>query len=131
MRGAFIRTWWRYKYLPLNNYAYWGHLLGWIQMVLSTGIFIMLFVIGPANGQFNPYYIIVPVLVGYGQNLRYLTFRRRDESLRSQVFTWLLSPVASLWAFFVLRGVRWYAMSTCLKTGWGTREDVEIFLEGT
>ncbi len=131
MRGAFIRTWWRFKYLPLSSYAYWGHLLGWIQMMVSTAIFVTLFVIGPATGNFSPYYIVIPLLVGYGQSLRYLTFRRRDERFRSQLLTWFLSPVASLWAFFVLRFVRWYAMCTCLKTGWGTRQDVEVHLEGT
>lgn len=49
----------------------------------------------------------------------------------SQLATWALAPVAALWAFFVLRPVRWYAMATCLRTGWGTRADVEVTLGRT
>jgi hypothetical protein len=34
--------------------------------------------------------------------------------------------VAALLAFTVLRVVRWYGMATCLRTGWGTREEIEV-----
>jgi hyaluronan synthase len=130
MRGAWIRSWWRFKYLPLKHYAYWGHLIGWIQMALSTVIFSLLFVVWPVASQsFDPTLLLIPVIVGYGQSLRYLSFRRSDERLRSQLLTFALAPVAVLWAFFVLRVVRWYAIATCLRTGWGTRTaGVEVAL---
>lgn len=129
MRGAFIRTWWRFRYLPLNSYAYWAHAIGWVQMALSTAIFLALFVVQPAmHHTLMPSLILIPLLVGYGQGLRYLSFSRSDESVWSQLLTFALSPIASLWAFFVLRPIRWYAMATCLKTGWGTRADVEVGL---
>lgn len=127
MRGAFIRTWWRFKYLPLNGYAYWAHFMGWVQMMLSTTIFIVLFIVYPTlNLHFDPLLLLIPMLIGYGQGLRYLSFRRSDESLWSQLLTFALAPVSLMWSFFVLRVVRWYAMATCLKTGWGTRQDVEV-----
>lgn len=127
MRGAFIRTWWRFKYLPLNSYAYWAHFFGWMQMVLSTLIFIALFVIQPAyTREVIPYLILVPILVGYGQALRYFTVKRSDEGLLSQMLTFLLAPLATLWTFFVLRIVRWYAMATCKQMNWGTRKNIEV-----
>lgn len=128
MRGAFIRTWWRFRYLPMTRYAYWAHLLGWVQMILSTTIFMVLFVIWPTLSlSFNPVLFLIPILVGYGQSLRYLSFRRSDESMKSQLLTFALSPIATVWAFFILRLVRWYAIATCLRTGWGTRADgIEI-----
>jgi hyaluronan synthase len=129
MRGAFIRSWWRFRYLPIRGYAYWGHLLGWLQMVLSTVIFWALFVVQPVvDRRILPSLIAIPILIGYGQALRYLTFRRVDESVRSQLLTVAMAPAATLWAFFVLRPIRWYAMATCLRTGWGTRQDVEVGL---
>lgn len=138
MRGAFIRSWWRFKYLPVNSYAYWGHLIGWIQMVLSTVVFGILFVYHPVlTHRILPELILIPVLVGYGQSLRYLSFRRSDEPFRSQLLTFALSPVAMLWSFFVLRIVRWYAMATCWTTlgkpnSWGTRQDgVEVSIDPT
>ncbi|KWW98665.1 putative glycosyl transferase [Carbonactinospora thermoautotrophica] len=127
MRGAFIRTWWRFKYLPLNSYAYWGHLIAWVQMVLSTVIFVTLFVVQPVlDRRIIPTLLLIPLLIAYGQGLRYLSIRRSDESLGSQLYTYALTPLAALWAFFVLRLIRWYAMLTCLKTGWGTRKKVEV-----
>ncbi|MEV3875109.1 glycosyltransferase family 2 protein [Streptomyces sp. NPDC049906] len=62
-------------------------------------------------------------LLGYAQALRYLTVRRDDETTAHQVGTWLLTPVALLWAATVLRCVRWYAVLTCARTRWGTRAD--------
>lgn len=131
MRGAFIRTWWRFRYLPLSGYAFWAHFIGWCQMGISTFIFVNIF-IGRALGgvSFVDYAALfaIPVLVGYLQSLRYLSFSRSDESLLSQIGTWCLSPLASLWSFTVLRIVRWYAMATFLRTGWGTRGSVEVGL---
>jgi len=131
-RGAFIRSWWRFKYLKLDGYAYWGHFFGWVQMALSSTIFLVLFVVWPVESlTFNPLLLLIPVLVGYGQSLRYLSFRRTDEPAWSQLLTFALAPVATLWSFFVLRALRWYAIATCLKTGWGTRGDgVEVGLGG-
>jgi hyaluronan synthase len=132
MRGAFIRSWWRFRYLPLHSYAYWGHLIAWVQMALSTVIFVALFIVWPVQDQRYlaawPYLLAVPVLIGYGQALRYLSVQRNDQSIVSQLATFLLSPVATVYAFTALRLMRWWAMLTPLKTGWGTRENVEVRL---
>lgn len=127
MRGAFIRSWWRFKYLPLNNYAYWQHLVGWVQLCLSMGLFIYLFMYMPViDGRMLPWLLLIPLAVGYGQGLRYLTVSRSDESFWYRFVTYLCQPIPSLWSFFVLRFLRYYAIATCLKTGWGTRQDVEV-----
>lgn len=127
MRGATIRTWWRFRYLRMSGYAYWSHLVAWIQMAVSTVLFGYLFVVQPILMQsFSPWLLLVPVCVGYAQALRYMSFRRSDESMWSQLGTFALAPLATLWMFFVLRPVRWYGMATCLRTGWGTRKTVEV-----
>ena len=127
MRGAFIRSIWRFRYLPVNRYAYWAHLLGWTQMILGLWVFVALFVVGGvAQPSSLPWLLFVPVAVGYGQALRYLSVHRSDQSRWSQVATVALSPIATLWAFFVLRAVRLYGIATCRKTGWGTRQSVEV-----
>lgn len=129
MRGAFIRSFWRFRYLPTNRYAYWAHLAGWVQTLVSLWVFIALFVVGAARDPGSvPPLLLIPVLVGYGQALRYFSARRSDEPTWSRVLTVVLSPLASLWAFFGLRLVRLYAIATCRRTGWGTRESVEVAL---
>lgn len=130
MRGAFIRTWWRFKYLPLCSFAYWLHFLSWVQMVLSTVTFGVLFVYAPlVVPEAVPFFIIVPLLVGYGQALRYFMVRRSDMSIKEQSLMYALTPVVVLYGFFVLRVLRFYAIFTCLKTGWGTRQKVEVSAE--
>ena len=130
MRGAFIRSWWRLRYLPLNGWAFWSHALGWTQMAVSTMIFGYLFVVRPTQDpqlvKALPYLLVIPICVGYGHALRAMIVQRDDDSLASQLLTLALAPIATLWSFLGLRLVRWYAMATCLKTGWGTRENVEI-----
>jgi hyaluronan synthase len=126
MRGSFIRSFWRFRYLPVTRYAFWRHFAGWVQWVLSTAIFLRLFVYRPlVHGDWTAGLAIVgvPVVLDYARSLRYLTVTRADESFRSQLLTWALSPLMSLWAFAVLRFVRFYAIATCTRTGWGTRQN--------
>jgi hyaluronan synthase len=55
MRGAFIRSFWRFRYLPVNDYAYWAHAVGWIQMAVATGLFVDLFMWQPSTADpFSP-----------------------------------------------------------------------------
>lgn len=123
MRGSTIRSMWRFKYLPVNSVAYWAHAMRWFQVVLST------FALGwvAIHAAVGPYFILVPVAVGTGQTLRYLTVRRSDQALRSQVGIWALTPLAVAWAWLVLRPMRWWGIATCGKVdGWGTRKKVEV-----
>ena len=131
MRGAFIRSWWRFRYLPLRGWAYWIHFSGWLQMVMSTVTFGVFFVYMPVVVPSSiPTLILIPIIVGYGQGLRYFLIRRSDTSVRAQLGIYLLTPILTIYSFFVLRCLRWYAMATCLKTGWGTRAQVESLTTG-
>lgn len=130
MRGAMIRTGWRFKYLSPRHYAYWAHFIGWVQWALATSIFCTLIVVRPAIVRELPWGLyLIPILIAYGQGVRYFIIRRSDQSRWSQLRTYLLTPLTALWVFFVLRVIRWYGMATCTKTGWGTRSQVEVSLE--
>ncbi|MER7874850.1 glycosyltransferase [Streptomyces solisilvae] len=133
MRGSTIRSIWRMRYLPLNRWAYWAHLLRWFQVALSTTVLAWLLVVEPAAyGNYPPAsFLVVPFLIGWAQGLRYLGLIRSDERLRSRICTWLLMPLAVIWAWTVLRFMRWYGVATCARTGWGTRQNgAEVALNG-
>ena len=132
MRGMTIRTFWRFRYLPLTSYIYWNHVLRWIQAFITIPLFVTVFLVDPIRTHhFTPALLIIPVLFGYGRCLRYLTIRRYDESVWSQVLTYLTAPMVALWSYSVLRILWWYSIATCLRTGWGTRQKVEVSLEGS
>lgn len=131
MRGAFIRSFWRFRYLRLNSWAYWLHFIGWVQMAMSTITFVVFFVYMPVvSPHVIPYLMTIPVLVGYGQATRYFMVKRADTPFRVQFAVYLATPVLTLYTFLVLRFFRLYAMATCLKTGWGTRQQVESLTTG-
>jgi len=129
MRGSTIRSWWRFKYLPFRSVAYWAHVMNWVETVLGGCVFLVLYLWYPfVVHQISPVILVVPILIGYAHALRYLVIARSDVKLRSQLVNWLLSPVATLWAFFVLRPLHWFGAFTCMRTGWGTRRVVEVRL---
>ena len=130
MRGAFIRSFWRFKYLPLSSYAYWTHALGWLQMVLASCTFVIFFLYTPfVDSSVVPYLLLIPLLVGMGQGLRYFSVVRSDMGRRQALGIYLLTPISCLYSFFILRFIRLYAIATCRNTGWGTRQTVELTLE--
>ncbi|MFF0597857.1 glycosyltransferase family 2 protein [Streptomyces antibioticus] len=132
MRGSTIRSVWRFRYLPLTGWAYWAHLLRWVQVALSTAVLGWLLVVEPAlYGRTPPAsFLVVPFLIGWAQALRYLSIARSDERLGGRLVTWLLMPLAVAGSWTVLRVMRWYGMATCARTGWGTRQNgAEVALD--
>jgi hyaluronan synthase len=126
MRGAFIRSWWRLRYLPVRSYAYWAEFIGWVQFVLTGVLFVTLFVIWPlVERRVLPSLLVVSLLLGYAMALKLLLIRRTDQSRASQLGTFALAPAMVVWNWLVLRPVRLWAMATCLDMGWGTRTRVE------
>jgi hyaluronan synthase len=124
MRGSTIRSLWRLRYLPVTGYAYWAHLIRWFTVALSTTVLGWLLLVEPLRYGNRPpaSFLLVPVLIGWAQALRYLGVIRSDERIRSRAITWLLMPAAVLASWTVLRAMRWYGMATCSRTGWGTRQ---------
>lgn len=130
MRGSFIRSWWRLKYLPMNSFGFIRQTLGWSQLALTTVVLAIVLFAKPTTNTVSVMATLlgVAVLIGYIQALRYLTIRRSDQTFRSQFITFLLAPFCSIWTFFVLRPVKFYAMATCFKSEWGTRKKIEVKL---
>lgn len=127
MRGSFIRSGWRMRFLPMTGAAYWLHLTKWIAYATMTSTLVMLAVTGKlfdaavlASGTLAA--VTLYVLTAF----RYLAVVRSDQSTRQRWLTFATAPLAALWGLTVLRVLRWYAMATVLKLGWGTRSVVEV-----
>lgn len=122
MRGSSIRALWRVRYLPLRHPAFLAQLVRWFQLLACNTILLWLAATYLNAGATPPAALMsVPLFIAAGQTLRYLILRRSDQTLLSQTATWALTPLALLWAWIVLRPVRWYGFATCARTGWGTR----------
>ncbi|MFC8722001.1 glycosyltransferase family 2 protein [Kitasatospora sp. NPDC057198] len=129
MRGSAIRTCWRLRYLPLTGYAFWLQTAHLFTAVTGGVLFGWLFLWQPFTVGVPPWLLLlVPTVVSYVEALRYLTVRRHDHSLRRQLAVVALAPLVLLWGMTVLRALKWYGALTCARTGWGTRQDVELAL---
>jgi hyaluronan synthase len=128
MRGSTIRSLWRFRYLPFRGFAYWEHLVSWINFVLITVAFAAIFVVAPLLGHFQITLLMLgfALLVCYAVSLKYLTIARSDQGIRFQIVTFLLAPAMLVWTAVVLRPLRLFSILTCYRTGWGTRSKVEV-----
>ncbi|MFH8438186.1 hypothetical protein ACH4A3_23550 [Streptomyces sp. NPDC018007] len=133
MRGSSLRSRWRVRYLPARHPALTAQLLRWFQQLATAAALLWLLALHLRPGPLpSPLLMAVPLLLTASQTLRYLVLRRSDQTLRSQLATWALTPLAMLWSWTVLRPLRWYGAASCWKTGWGTRQNgAEVHLAPT
>lgn len=148
LRGSFIRSFWRFKYLPLSGIAYWLHFVKWVQTVASTIVVAYLFVVKPVadtidwlrggdtralvnDAEMLGFTVVMLVVFGYVQLLRVFTVRRSDQSRAAQLgWFLLLGPIVTLWQWSVLRVWRLWAIASCMRFKWGTRQQVEVSIGG-
>jgi hyaluronan synthase len=130
-RGSFIRSFWRIKYLPVFSFGFLRQVMSWINQSV-TAIVLILIVLSQViliNSDIVLTFILVSIATNYIQTFRYLTIRRTDESFAYRVATFIFyTPIISFWSFFIFRPIKLYASLTCLKSGWGTRKEVEVRL---
>lgn len=128
MRGSFIRSWWRIRFLPIHSWGFMRQVLGWVLMLANAAIIVYLFIINPIIYHELPSVrlLLVPVVIGYVEGIRYLSVQRSDMSVKQRMMIYAMAPLAIVWSSTVLRTLRIYGMLTCLRTGWGTRQKVEI-----
>lgn len=148
LRGSFIRSFWRFRYLPMHRAAYWLHALKWVQTVASTVTVFWLMVGKPAvdavawsrgagtgalvtDAKQLPLTIGMLVVFGYVQLLRIFAVRRSDQTTFAKVgWFLLLAPLVTLWQWSVLRVWRIWAIATCMRFKWGTRQQIEVEIGG-
>ena len=127
MRGSFIRSGWRLRFLPLHRTAYWLHLVKWLLYAATTATFAYVVASGHLADPVAAGSAVVGALCLYTlTTLRYATIVRSDRTWAQTMRTAALAPLAGAWSLTFLRVLRWYGMATFLDTGWGTRGSVEV-----
>jgi hyaluronan synthase len=124
MRGSFIRSIWRIRYLSVASWGFWRQLIGWVQGLATLIVSFTLLVFYPIfEHKIVWEYALVPFIVGYILALRYYGIRRSDMTFWQQTGIFLLGPIAWIYQASVLRFFRFYGAFTCRKTGWATRQN--------
>ncbi|WP_435174081.1 glycosyltransferase [Actinacidiphila sp. bgisy145] len=131
MRGSAIRSFWRVRYLPLKGYAFWNQALNWFITLATAAVFTWFILLQPISRTAPlAVLLLMPIALGYLHSLRYLAIRPDNERLRTRLLVFACAPLMTLWSLTVLRAVRWYGLATCARTGWLTRETVEVYADG-
>jgi hyaluronan synthase len=126
MRSSTIRSFWRIRHLPLTSYGWWVTVLNLWLFFASTIASIVALAMWPLAHQFILDAIAAPVIWMYLTCARNFIVNRSDETLADQLDSFVLVPVAYVWLLAVLKPLRFWGMSTCWRTGWGTRAKVEV-----
>lgn len=122
MRGAIVRAWWRFKFLPVTSIAYWALAFKWLQFVVNSVLTIAIFV---ALLHFSPEalaFISIGWLgIQFAISTRYLALLRSDQSAIQRWGVYAMVPVLVVWQAVVLHQLRIYAYATFGRMHWGSR----------
>lgn len=131
MRSSTIRTFWRIRHLSLASYGWWMTVINLWMFFASTIASAIAIAMWPVAGQFILDAVAAPVIWMYLSSLRNFIVKRSDERLADQIDSFMIVPIAFAWLLAVLKPLRFWGMSTCWNTGWGTRAKVEVGLAAT
>ena len=101
--------------------------------IMTYGVSLFIAVVGAVTGAISIdlmiQTLVTATLIGMMSHLRYVAVARQDESLRSRLFTWLISPLTSMLNLILFLPLYYIAMSRPRPARiWGTRKTVEVGL---
>jgi hyaluronan synthase len=129
MRSSTIRTFWRIRHLPMTSYGWWITVLNLWLFFASTIASVAAAIMWPVTHEFVLDAAAAPIIWMYLSCARTLAIKRSDHTLADQLDSIALVPLSFLWLLVVLKPLRVWGMSTCRRTGWGTRAKVEVGLQ--
>lgn len=122
---------WIIRRFPVTRVVWW--LVAWqfASLVLWTIAWPAVLVAGPLETHRFPWqFFAYMAVLGYVRSLRYLTLRYEGRPFRSQLLTFALAPLSSLLSLYACSALQYPGLATFAKTGWGTRQKVEVGMEG-
>jgi hyaluronan synthase len=129
MRSSTIRTFWRIRHLRITSYGWWITVLNLWLFFASTIAAVTTVFMWPFTHQFIFDAAAAPIVWMYLGCARTLVIKRSDHTLADQLDSIALVPLSFLWLLLVLKPLRIWGMSTCRRTGWGTRAKVEVGIQ--
>lgn len=126
-RSFFWGGGWLLLAFPMRKPAFWLVLSQFLTFVAYSTI-VPYFLITHPMGWHR---VIWPVLgylaiLSYMRAVRFLLVKRPDQSTASQWLTYALAPLASLFMLYLATALQYVGLATMLKTGWSTRQEVEV-----
>jgi hyaluronan synthase len=126
-RSFFWGGGWLLLAFPMRKPAFWLVLSQFLTFIAYTAIIPYVLILHPMSWH----QWIWPVLgymaiLSYMRAVRFLLVKRPDQSTASQWLTYLMAPFASLLMLYLATALQYVGLATMLKTGWSTRQEVEV-----
>jgi hyaluronan synthase len=126
-RSFFWGGGWLLKTFPLDKPAWWLVWWQFTSFIMYTFVLpVMVFDHRSAGIRFVLPFIAYVAALSYIRSVRYLSLRRPDQSFRSQLLTFALAPLSTVLNVYLCTMLQYAGLATFLKTGWGTRQNVEV-----
>lgn len=128
-RSFFWGNTWLLSRFPMTRLIWWMTLWLFVDFAFMTILMPLALVVVPlTSGHFGWAMLVFVVMLAYIQSAQYLSIRRPDQSYRSQVALFLLAPLGSVLNFYIGWLLQYVGLATFAKTGWSTRQSVEVGL---
>jgi hyaluronan synthase len=128
-RSFFWGGGWLIQNFSLKQPAWWMVLWQFASFILFSFALPVMLVVNPVQtGHFPWEFLVYAAVLAYARSVRFLVIDRPDMSRLSQLATFALAPLSSLLHMYLCSVLQYAGLATFLKTGWGTREQVEVGL---
>jgi hyaluronan synthase len=123
---------WLIQTCPLTKPAWWLVVWQFTGFVLFSCAMPVALILHPIEtGRLALPFLGYVALLSYLRSVRYLIVRRPDMTYRQQLAMFAMAPFSSLLNLYLCSGLQYVGLATFLKTGWSTRQTVEVSIGAT
>ncbi|MER5178411.1 glycosyltransferase [Streptomyces sp. NPDC002896] len=128
-RSYFWGGGWLIRTCPLSKPGWWLVLWQFAGFVLNSYALPVVLIVhlSEAGGLALPFLGYV-ALLSYVRSMRYFIVRRPDQTRLQQLVIFAMAPLSTLLNLYVCTVLQYVGLATFLKTGWATRQTVEVSL---
>lgn len=130
-RSFFRESLWALRHQSARRPAWWLTLVELAQWLGFTTVLAFVLVVSPLLTGRVPLveYLLFVSTMAIARSARYFDLRRDAQTFRSQVLTFLTTPLFGLFNLFVMIPMRLWSLMTLRRSNWGTRATIEITAE--
>ncbi|MBA2946958.1 glycosyltransferase [Streptomyces himalayensis] len=128
-RSFFWGGGWLIRTCPVSKPGWWLVLWQFAGFVLNSYAFPVVLIVHVSEaGRLALPFLGYVALLSYLRSMRYFTLRRPDQTRLQQLMIFTMAPFSTLLNLYVCTVLQYAGLATFLKTGWSTRQTVEVSL---
>lgn len=120
---------WLIRRFPTDRLVWWLVVWQFYSFIFYTAIFISVITSSVSRGQLPIGFILyLACVLSYVRAARYLSVKDPRLSMKQRLVTFALAPISTLLHVYLCSILQYVGLATVSKTGWSTRNTVEVGL---